>query len=714
MSEDDEFKLETRGTNSINLTPAPDPAAAIAKERDGKLDPVLMHQFIEGREKLKQIVRLFRSLERDPVLRTNMDDYELSRDQARQLSAARINRMARYIETDSAEDFSRRLNLLTIYDPLTGIRMAVNLGLYVNCIKGNGTAEQYKYWCITNGTKDVHKLYGCFGMTELGHGLNVAGCETTAEFDEATDEFVINTPHIGATKWWIGGAAHSATHLSVYARLKVKGKDYGVKTFVVPLRDADHELLPGVAIGDIGSKMGREGVDNGWIQFTDVRIPRFFMLQKFCKVSRRGEVKLPPLEQLAYISLLGGRVGMAVDLYRIVARFVTVATRYGVGRRQFQAEDAEDEDLEVQLMDYPLHQRRLVPILALTYAMALGTANLETEHATIVAELDKAVAANDMTEMKRAINGTKSLFIDSGSLKLTCTWLAADCITECRQTCGGHGYSAYAGFGKAYDDWVVQCTWEGDNNVLGMSVGKSIVSNVDLILKGRKIDSNNSMAFLNYAKELSDKRDVIKESDFGQSDFPAKVLSALEVLIVKMALSCLNDLKQTKGDWDQISHQRVTLSKLRCHHYLLTSFINKLRQADHSLNEFLVNMIQLYANYWIFEAFCGEFILYDVLSPKAKVMLSTKVIPELCAALRPLVILLTDSFQQPDMILNSALGNYDGNFYENYFGTVKLQNEPINSKATYSTDFEASLNRKSLEERQRFEQTDKVKEILLR
>ena len=48
-------------------------------------------------------------------------------------------------------------------------------------------------------------MIGCFGMTELAHGSNVAGLETTATFDEDTDEFVIHTPNVSATKWWIGG-----------------------------------------------------------------------------------------------------------------------------------------------------------------------------------------------------------------------------------------------------------------------------------------------------------------------------------------------------------------------------------------------------------------------------------------------------------------------------------------------------------------------------
>lgn len=47
-------------------------------------------------------------------------------------------------------------------------------------------------------------MYGSCSL-ELAHGSNVAGVETTATFDEKTDEFVIHTPHLGATKWWIGG-----------------------------------------------------------------------------------------------------------------------------------------------------------------------------------------------------------------------------------------------------------------------------------------------------------------------------------------------------------------------------------------------------------------------------------------------------------------------------------------------------------------------------
>ena len=88
--------------------------------------------------------------------------------------------------------------------------------------------------------------------------------------------------------------------------------------------------------------------------------PKILYVAKFCKVSADGDVVLPPLEQLSYSALLGGRVMMVLDSYRMLARMSTIALRYAIGRRQFKGDNVDQNDpnaLETQLIDYPLHKR---------------------------------------------------------------------------------------------------------------------------------------------------------------------------------------------------------------------------------------------------------------------------------------------------------------------------------------------------------------------
>ena len=80
---------------------------------------------------------------------------------------------------------------------------------------------------------DYLNIIGCYAQTELGHGSNVAGLETTATFDNEKDEFVIHTPNIKATKFWPGSLGVMATHAIVFARCIANENDYGVQPFIV-------------------------------------------------------------------------------------------------------------------------------------------------------------------------------------------------------------------------------------------------------------------------------------------------------------------------------------------------------------------------------------------------------------------------------------------------------------------------------------------------
>lgn len=75
-------------------------------------------------------------------------------------------------------------------------------GMFIPAIKGLGTEEQHQKW-LTLAYK--MQIIGCYAQTELGHGSNVQGLETTATFNPTSDEFIIHSPTLTSSKVSNGG-----------------------------------------------------------------------------------------------------------------------------------------------------------------------------------------------------------------------------------------------------------------------------------------------------------------------------------------------------------------------------------------------------------------------------------------------------------------------------------------------------------------------------
>lgn len=179
-------------------------------------------------------------------------------------------------------------------------------------------------------------MTGCYAQTELGHGSNVAGLETTATYDKERDEFIINTPNISASKFWPGEMGKSASVAAVYAKLIINGKSYGVHAFFVPLRDPKTwEHLPGIESGDIGPKFGYNSKDNGYLIFRNVRIPRENLFKRYAEVDKEGNFKVKGDLRVLYSVMLITRVTIAAVAWLTLGQALTIATRYSVVRRQF-------------------------------------------------------------------------------------------------------------------------------------------------------------------------------------------------------------------------------------------------------------------------------------------------------------------------------------------------------------------------------------------
>jgi acyl-CoA oxidase len=344
------------------------------------------------------------------------------------------------------------------------VKFGVQFGLFGGAIHQRGTAPHHEAWLADIGAA---RLLGSFAMTETGHGSNVQAIRTTATYDAATDEFVLDTPDDDARKDYIGNAARHAQAAAVFAQLVVPGSDgqpeqHGVHTLFVPLRDASGEPLPGVRIGDCGKKLGLQGVDNGRLWFDGVRVPRTHLLNRYGDVSADG-VYTSPIENpdRRFFTMLGtlvqGRVCVGGAGISASKTALTIATRYAGRRRQFGPAGKP----ETVLLDYGQHQRRLLPLIARTYALHFAQERLARD-------FHEVFTAGDATTERRR----RALESRAAATKALATWHATTTIQECREACGGAGYLAANRFAALKADTDVFTTFEGDNTILLQLVGK--------------------------------------------------------------------------------------------------------------------------------------------------------------------------------------------------------------------------------------------------
>lgn len=63
----------------------------------------------------------------------------------------------------------------------------------------------------------------------------------------------------------------------------------------------------------------------------------------------------------------------------------------------------------------------------------------------------------------------------SSGLKAHVSYITSLGIEQCRMSCGGHGYSEASGLPLLYGTAVAGCTYEGENIVMFLQVGKLVL-----------------------------------------------------------------------------------------------------------------------------------------------------------------------------------------------------------------------------------------------
>jgi acyl-CoA oxidase len=357
------------------------------------------------------------------------------------------------------------------------VKCGVQFGLFGGAVLHLGTERHHERYLRDIVTVD---LPGCFAMTETGHGSNVQALGTTATYEPEGGEFVVHTPEPEAQKDYIGNAARDGRMAAVFAQLVVGGENRGVHVLLVPLRDQSGAVLPGVEIEDCGPKLGLEGVDNGRIRFDHVRVPREALLNRYADVSPEGEYTSPienPTRR--FFTMLGtlvqGRVsvcGAGIGASKVA---LTMAVRHALERRQFGPPGGE----EVVLLDYRVHQRRLLPALATTYALHFAQDRLRAElHEVFTAE-QRAIRSHSAEPSARGQaedRARRELETLAAGVKALATWHATATIQECREACGGAGYLSANRFAALKADSDVFTTFEGDNTILLQLAAKNLLT----------------------------------------------------------------------------------------------------------------------------------------------------------------------------------------------------------------------------------------------
>ncbi|GAB3845374.1 acyl-CoA dehydrogenase [Micromonospora andamanensis] len=541
------------------------------------------------------------------------------------------------------------------------VKAGVQWGLFGGAVAALGTRRHHDAYLrdIISG-----RLLGCFAMTETGHGSDVQQLRTTCTYDPGTQTFDLHTPHQAARKDYIGNAARDGRMAVVFAQLVTDGRQHGVHAWLVPIRDAQGNPLPGVTIGDSGPKAGLLGVDNGRLSFDHVTVPRDMLLDRYGEVAADGTYASPiENDSRRFFTMLGtlvrGRVSVGGAASAAAKSALTIAVRYGDTRRQFSTPDA---DREVLLNDYLAHQRKLLPTLATTYALHFAQAEL-------VAAVHEVQGGDGPVDEHRQ----RELESRAAGLKAAQTWHASRTIQLCREACGGAGYLAENRLPGLRADTDVFTTFEGDNTVLLQLVAKGLLTGYRD--EFGSLDGWGRASFVaeqvrEMVLERTAARSLIqqlisavpgRDEEVAVTDrgWQLKIFDDREKHLLEGAIRRLRNGAASKQDrpfdiFNDVQDHVLTAAAAHIDRVTLEAFVAGIEATpDPAVRALLSRVCDLYA-LSVIESHKGWLLEHGRLTP-ARSKAITAVVNGLLKELRPQMRTLVDGFAIPDTWLHAAI-----------------------------------------------------------
>lgn len=571
------------------------------------------------------------------------------RDEYRDITAKRVLRM---LESgvcrarDLKENPLRFLALLEMTNYICSsfaTKMGVQMSLFTGSIVNLGTEKHHKRFL---DAVDRGEALGCFAMTELLHGSNVAGIQTTCEYRRETDDFILNTPNDGAQKYWIGNAACHGIYSTVFAKLIVDGEDKGVHAFVLQIRDpVTKHPLPGITVADCGSKIGLEGVDNGRFWFKSVKLPRDALLDRFAKIDNGKYVNLFGTPNKLFAATVGelvsGRVAIATGSLCTTQMCMLIAFRYASKRLQFGPPNKS----EIPILDYSIHTINMMQILAKTISYRMTVNKLKEVYQQHVAK------RGEDQELKRLVH------VMSCGMKAVCSWHGLRAIQEFRELGGGHFYSVMSRMGVR-QDMDIGTTYEGSNTVLLQQVASSLLKEFkDQFANGPVYGAAH---YLNqrFTFALRDKNPVKSHMASEQELLdPTFWLHAFEYREFKMTRRVAKQLRTESKKmpffdaWNKVLPQATELAIAYCDKLVVEESLGQINKAPSELRPVLYLNLAIFALSRLQENL-GFFVVTRYLGRNKAEAIGPQ-LHALCYQLRTVALDLVECFGIPDHIVFS-------------------------------------------------------------
>ncbi|XP_011505527.1 PREDICTED: probable peroxisomal acyl-coenzyme A oxidase 1 [Ceratosolen solmsi marchali] len=534
--------------------------------------------------------------------------------------------------------------------------------MFIPAIMGQGTVEQQGHWISRAWSCNI---IGTYAQTELGHGTFIRGLETTATYDPATEEFILNSPTLSSYKWWPGGLGHTANYAVVVAQLYTNGHCKGIHPFIVQLRDEEtHEPLSGIKIGEIGTKLGMNATNNGFLGFDNVRIPRENMLMKNSKVLQDGTYVKASNDKLTYGTMMFVRVVLVRDIAKYLSKAATIAIRYSIVRKQGQI---KSDGPETQIINYVTQQYKLFPHLATCFALSWAADWIWEMYNNVTAELDEG-ELDRLPELHALACCLKAVASSDGAMG----------VEQLRLSCGGHGYTDASNMPATYGLVTAICTYEGENTVLLLQTARYLVKAWKQAVSGEALPPT-----VKYLELLSRK---IKQRPWKNTlTCIVRAHQAVAAGKIKQATDNMDRRihcgLSPEDAWNETSIELAQAAESHCRAFIVLRYVETVKglssSISKSLNDVLMQMCELYVIYWILHRL-GDFLRFSCLNNDDVPSLQTR-LEKMLMAIRRNAIGIVDGLDIRDEILGSALGAYDGNVYQRLYD--EAMKSPLNQQS---------------------------------